>query len=202
MAGLSPLARSPMEANRKDRLPPGQVLTGKWPVLTYGETPLPELKDWRFRLFGRVGRERSLTWDEFMALPKVERISDIHCVTRWSRFANRWEGVLAKEIVKLAEPLPAARFVMVHGYGDYSTNLPLEALLGDDVLFAFKHDGAPLEPDHGGPLRLVVPRLYFWKSAKWANGLEFMDRDRAGFWERNGYHMHGDPWTEERHSGW
>lgn len=137
-----------------------------------------------------------------MALPKVERISDIHCVTRWSRFDNRWEGVLAKEIVKLAEPLPAARFVMVHGYGDYSTNLPLEALLGDDVLFAFKHDGRPLEPDHGGPLRLVVPRLYFWKSAKWANGLEFMDRDRAGFWERNGYHMHGDPWTEERHSGW
>jgi DMSO/TMAO reductase YedYZ molybdopterin-dependent catalytic subunit len=191
-----------MEANRKDRLPPGQVLTGKWPVLTYGETPLPELKDWRFRLYGRVGRERTLTWDEFMALPKVERVSDIHCVTRWSRFANRWEGVLAKEIVKLAEPLPTARFVMVHGYGDYSTNLPLEALLGDDVLFAFKHDGAPLEPDHGGPLRLVVPRLYFWKSAKWANGLEFMDRDRAGFWERNGYHMHGDPWTEERHSGW
>jgi DMSO/TMAO reductase YedYZ molybdopterin-dependent catalytic subunit len=191
-----------MEADRKDRLPPGQVLTGKWPVLTYGETPVPTLKDWRFRLFGRVGRERTLTWEEFMALPKVERISDIHCVTRWSRFDNRWEGVLAKEIVKLAEPLPAARFVMVHGYGDYSTNLPLEALLGDDVLFAFKHDGRPLEPDHGGPLRLVVPRLYFWKSAKWANGLEFMDRDRAGFWERNGYHMHGDPWTEERHSGW
>ena len=191
-----------MEASRKDRLPPGQVLTGKWPVLTYGETPVPVLKDWRFRLFGSVGRERTLTWDEFMALPKVERISDIHCVTRWSRIDNRWEGVLAKEIVKLAEPLPAARFVMVHGYGDYSTNLPLEALLGDDVLFAFKHDGAPLEPDHGGPLRLVVPRLYFWKSAKWANGLEFMDRDRAGFWEHNGYHLHGDPWTEERHSGW
>jgi DMSO/TMAO reductase YedYZ molybdopterin-dependent catalytic subunit len=191
-----------MEDKHKDRLPPGQVLTGKWPVLSYGETPRLELKDWRFRLFGQVDREQTLTWDEFMALPKVERTSDIHCVTHWSRFSNRWEGVLAKELVKLAQPTPTARFVMVHGYGDYTTNLPLEALLEDDVLFAFKHDGAPLEPDHGGPLRLVVPRLYFWKSAKWANGLEFMERDRAGFWERNGYHMHGDPWTEERHSGW
>jgi DMSO/TMAO reductase YedYZ molybdopterin-dependent catalytic subunit len=191
-----------MEDKQKDRLPPGQVLTGKWPVLSYGETPSLELKDWRFRLFGQVDREQTLTWDEFMALPKVERTSDIHCVTRWSRFSNRWEGVLAKELVKLAQPTPTACFVMVHGYGDYTTNLPLEALLEDDVLFAFKHDGAPLEPDHGGPLRLVVPRLYFWKSAKWANGLEFMERDRAGFWERNGYHMHGDPWTEERHSGW
>lgn len=191
-----------MEAKDRNRLPPGQVLTGKWPVLTYGETPRLEVKDWRFRIFGRVGRERTLTWDDFMVLPKVERISDIHCVTRWSRYSNRWEGVLSKELVELAEPLPTAKFVMVHGYGDYSTNLPLEVLLEDDVLFAFKHDGAPLEPDHGGPLRLVVPRLYFWKSAKWANGLEFMDRDRAGFWERNGYHMHGDPWTEERHSGW
>jgi len=191
-----------MEDTQKDRLPPGQVLTGKWPVLSYGETPRLEFKDWRFRLFGQVDREQTLTWDEFMALPKVERTSDIHCVTRWSRFSNRWEGVLAKELVKLAEPAPTARFVMVHGYGDYTTNLPLEALLENDVLFAFKHDGALLEPDHGGPLRLVVPRLYFWKSAKWANGLEFMDRDRAGFWERNGYHMHGDPWTEERHSGW
>ena len=191
-----------MEAKDRNRLPPGQVLTGKWPVLTYGETPRLEVKDWRFRIFGTVGRERTLTWDDFMVLPKVERISDIHCVTRWSRYSNRWEGVLAKELVKQAEPPPTAKFVMVHGYGDYSTNLPLEVLLEDDVLFAFKHDGAPLEPDHGGPLRLVVPRLYFWKSAKWANGLEFMDRDRAGFWERNGYHMHGDPWTEERHSGW
>jgi len=191
-----------METEEKSRLPPGQSLTSKWPVLTYGETPLPEIKDWRFRIFGQVAKERILSWDEFMALPKVERTSDIHCVTRWSRFSNRWEGVLASELVKLADPDPTSRFVMVHGYGDYTTNLPLEDLLEDDVLFAFKHDGAPLDPEHGGPLRLVVPRLYFWKSAKWANGLEFMERDRAGFWERNGYHRHGDPWTEERHSGW
>ena len=184
------------------RLPPRQVQTQKWPVLTFGETPRLDLATWRFRLFGRVAREVSLTWQEFGALPRVERTSDIHCVTRWSRFDNRWEGVLARELVRLARPQPAARFVMVHGTPDYTTNLPLDALLQDDVLFALKHDGVDLQPEHGGPLRLVVPRLYFWKSAKWANGLEFMDRDRAGFWERNGYHMHGDPWTEERHSGW
>jgi DMSO/TMAO reductase YedYZ molybdopterin-dependent catalytic subunit len=191
-----------MTGNGSKRLPPGQVLTAKWPVLTYGEPPRVDLKDWRFRLFGLVDCERTLTWDEFRALPRVERTSDIHCVTRWSRFDNRWEGVSAQEIVRLAAPLPQARFVMVHGYGDYTTNLSLEALLGDEVLFADRHDQAPLEPDHGGPLRLVVPGLYFWKSAKWVNGLEFMERDRAGFWERNGYHMHGDPWAEERHSGW
>ena len=191
-----------MQTSDKDRLPPGQAATRKWPVLTYGDTPRIDLKEWRFRLFGKVGREKSLTWEEFTVLPQVERTSDIHCVTRWSRFDNRWEGVPAKELVRLADPHPSARFVMVHGYGDYATNLPLEALLEEDVLFALSHEGSPLEPDHGGPLRLVVPRLYFWKSAKWANGLEFMDRDRAGFWEKNGYHMHGDPWVEERHSGW
>jgi DMSO/TMAO reductase YedYZ molybdopterin-dependent catalytic subunit len=191
-----------MSSPEPPRLPPGQVQTGKWPVLTFGETPRIDLAAWRFRLFGRVAREISLTWEEFRALPRVERISDIHCVTRWSRLDNRWEGVLARELVRLARPEPSARFVMVHGYSDYTTNLPMETLLDDDVLFALRHDGKDLEPEHGGPLRLVVPRLYFWKSAKWASGLEFMDRDRAGFWERNGYHMHGDPWSEERHSGW
>jgi DMSO/TMAO reductase YedYZ molybdopterin-dependent catalytic subunit len=184
------------------RLPPGQAQTRKWPVLTFGEAPRIDLASWRFRLFGKVAQERSLSWEEFSALPRVERVSDIHCVTRWSRLDNRWEGVLASDVVRLAQPQPGARFVMVHGYGDYTTNLPLEALLHDDVLFALAHDGKPLEPEHGGPLRLVVPRLYFWKSAKWVNGLEFMERDRAGLWERNGYHMHGDPWKEERHSGW
>jgi DMSO/TMAO reductase YedYZ molybdopterin-dependent catalytic subunit len=194
-------SREPI-ASRSERIPPGQVLTAKWPVLTYGETPRIEKRDWRFRLLGLVSQERELTWEEFMALPKVERVTDIHCVTRWSRFDNRWEGVAASEIVRLANPSPTARFVMVHGYGGYTTNLPLTALLQDDVLFAFAHDGAPLQPEHGGPLRLVVPSLYFWKSAKWAHGLEFMERDRAGLWERNGYHMHGDPWRQERHSGW
>src|SRR5262245_62808306 len=191
-----------MASENHPRLPPGQAQTRKWPVLTFGETPPIDLAAWRFRLFGRVAQERSLTWEEFAALPRVKRVSDIHCVTRWSRLDNRWEGVPASVLVRLARPEPAARFVMVHGYGDSTTNLPLEALLQDDVLFALEHDGKPLEPEHGGPLRLVVPRLYFWKSAKWANGLEFMERDRAGFWERNGYHARGDPWREERHSGW
>ncbi len=184
------------------RLPPGQVATRKWPVLTYGDTPRIVLKDWLFRVFGRVARERVLTWDEFIELPKVERVSDIHCVTRWSRFDNRWEGVSSNEMIRLADPAPSTHFVMVHAYGDYSANLPFSALLDDDVLFAYRHDGKPLAAEHGGPLRLVVPRLYFWKSVKWVNGLEFLDRDQAGFWERNGYHMHGDPWTEERYSGW
>jgi DMSO/TMAO reductase YedYZ molybdopterin-dependent catalytic subunit len=191
-----------MKNPERPRLPPGQVETKKWPVLSYGDTPRIDLQKWRFRLFGRVERERSLTWEEFMALPRVERISDIHCVTRWSRFGNRWEGVAGRELVSLARPDPGADFVMVHGYGDYTTNLPLQELLNEDVLFASHHDGVPLQPDHGGPLRLVAPRLYFWKSAKWANGLEFMDRDRGGFWERNGYHNDGDPWSEQRHSGW
>ena len=185
----------------RNRLPPGQSATDKWPVLTHGEAPRIDLEGWR-RIFGRVARERILTWEEFRVLPRVERMSDIHCVTRWSRFDNLWEGVPARELVRLAEPLPSVRFVMVHATGDYAANLPLEALREDDVLFADRHDRRPLEAEHGGPLRLVVPRLYFWKSAKWANGLEFLDREKPGLWERNGYHMHGDPWTEERHSGW
>lgn len=184
------------------RLPPNQVLTSKWPVLTCGETPRIDPARWRFRIFGRVEKERVLTWEEFQALPRVERVSDIHCVTRWSRYDNRWEGVLARDVLALATPLPSARFAMVHSYGDYTTNLPLAVLQEDGVLFAHRHDGEPLSEEHGGPLRLVVPRLYFWKSAKWVNGLELMDRDRPGFWEQNGYHMHGDPWREERYGGW
>ncbi len=187
---------------RKPRLPPGQVETEKWPVLTYGEVPRIDAGDWRFRIFGRVARERILSWEEFTALPRVERLSDIHCVTRWSRLDNRWEGIPASEVVRLAEPFPSARFVMVHAYGDYTTNHPLEALLEDDVLFATRHGGKPLDPENGGPMRLVVPRLYFRKSAKWVNDLEFLGRDGTGFWERNGYHSRGDPWAEERTSGW
>jgi DMSO/TMAO reductase YedYZ molybdopterin-dependent catalytic subunit len=201
---MDPMAttRDTLAEGEERRLPPRQVLTRKWPVLTYGDTPRIDLKDWRFRLFGKVGREKILTWEEFNALPRMEAISDMHCVTRWSRTGNRWEGVPAREVVRLAEPLPSARFVMVHAYGDYTTNLPLAALLEEGVMFATHHDGEALEAEHGGPMRLVVPSLYLWKSAKWANGLEFMDTDTPGFWERNGYHMRGDPWKEERHSGW
>lgn len=139
-----------------------------------------------------------LTYDEFMALPKVTIKSDIHCVTRWSRLDNLWEGVEFKELMKLINPKPEGQYVMVHGAKGFTTNVPLEYLIDDDVLFACKHEGKDLTPEHGWPLRLVVPKLYFWKSAKWVAGLEFMDEDRPGFWEKSGYHMRGDPWKEER----
>jgi DMSO/TMAO reductase YedYZ molybdopterin-dependent catalytic subunit len=183
------------------RLPPGQVATAKWPVLTFGSTPRVDLARWSFRIFGLVRTERLWTWDELGRLPRVEVVSDVHCVTRWSRFDNRWEGVRPRDLLAEAGPLPSAGYVMVHGDPDYTTNLPLASLLDDDVVLAFRHDGQPLAPDHGGPVRLVVPRLYFWKSAKWVRGFELMATDRPGFWESNGYHMRGDPWREERLGG-
>ncbi|NOZ04829.1 MAG: sulfite oxidase-like oxidoreductase [Chloroflexi bacterium] len=184
------------------RLPPGQALTEKWPVLHYGNIPRFDPKTWDFRVWGLVEEEITWTWEDFTSLPHVTTTSDIHCVTRWSRYDNRWAGVPILEVMKHVRPLPEARYVMVHADPDYTTNLPIEALLDDDVLFALQHDGEPLTPEHGGPLRLVVPKLYFWKSAKWVRGLEFMAEDAAGFWERAGYHMHGDPWTEERFGGY
>jgi DMSO/TMAO reductase YedYZ molybdopterin-dependent catalytic subunit len=183
------------------RLPPGQTATAKWPVLTFGATPEVNLARWTFRIFGAVATERRWTWDELSRLPRVEVVSDVHCVTRWSRLDNRWEGVRPRDLLAEAGPLPAARYVMVHADPDYTTNLPLGSLLDDDVALAFRHDGRPLAPDHGGPVRLVVPRLYFWKSAKWVRALEVMTTDRPGFWESNGYHMRGNPWREERHGG-
>lgn len=182
------------------RTPPGQRLTEKFPVLTNGGIPHIDPATWRFRLFGLVESEKALTWDEFMALPQTTVTADFHCVTTWSRLANVWEGVLFKDLIKTASLRPEARYVMAHCYGGYTTNLPLAALNDEDVLFAHKHDGRPLSADHGGPLRLVVPRRYAWKSAKWVNGLEFMDQDRPGFWEQNGYSMSADPWKEERYS--
>ena len=182
------------------RLPPGQSLTQKWPVLTYGETPSVDLHTWTFRCFGLVEEPVSWTWREFLQLPRVEVTSDVHCVTRWSRFDNRWEGVALSEILRRARVRPEAAAVMVHGEGDYTTNLSLADLAGEDVLLAFKHDGGDLPAEHGGPCRLVVPRLYFWKSAKWVRGLEFMDVNAPGFWEVNGYHLRADPWKEERYS--
>ncbi len=181
------------------RTPPGQSRTDKWPVLHTGEVPHIDLARWRFRLFGCVEQERSLSWDEFMALPNGDRVADFHCVTRWSRLDLRWEGVPAREVVALAQITPSARFALVHAYGGYTANLPIEALLDEDVLFAHRADGAPLDPEHGGPLRLVVPKRYGWKSAKWVNGLEFVDQNQPGFWEKLGYHLDGDPWREERY---
>jgi len=182
------------------RIPPGQVLTAKWPVLTYGLTPRFDPARWRFRCFGLVESELTWTWEQFLRLPRAEVRCDIHCVTRWSRLDNVFEGVPVRDIVERVRPRPEARYVLVHADPDYTTNVPLADLLDDDVLLALKHDGQELSADHGGPLRLVVPKLYFWKSAKWVRGFEFLDVNPPGFWELNGYHMRADPWKEERYS--
>jgi DMSO/TMAO reductase YedYZ molybdopterin-dependent catalytic subunit len=182
------------------RVPPGQTLTTKFPVLTYGATPRFDPKRWTFRCHGLVENEVTWTWDEFTRLPRVTITSDVHCVTHWSKLDNVWEGVHIREIMGRLRVRPEAKFVMVHADPDYTTNLALEDLVDDDVLLALEHNGRDLEPDHGGPCRLVVPKLYFWKSAKWVRALEFLDVNPPGFWERNGYHMHADPWAEERYS--
>ena len=182
------------------RVPPGQILTAKWPVLTYGRTPRFDPARWSFRCYGLVERETAWTWTEFLALPRVTITSDIHCVTRWSKLDNVWEGVSIREIVDRVRPRREATFVMQHAEPDYTTNIALADLLQDDVVLALKHNGRALEPDHGGPMRLVVPKLYFWKSAKWLRALEFLDVNPPGFWEVNGYHMHADPWKDERYS--
>ena len=182
------------------RLPPGQVLTEKWPVLTYGDTPRTDLSTWTFRVHGLVEREMSWTWPEFRELPRVRITSDIHCVTRWSRYDNRWEGVAVPEIFRRAGVSPNAVAAMAHSEGGYTTNIALTDLLSGDALLAIEHDGEPLATEHGGPCRLVVPKLYFWKSAKWIRALELMDVNAPGFWEVNGYHLRADPFREERYS--
>jgi len=183
-----------------DRLPPGQKVVEDWPVLTYGGTPHIDLDRWRLRIYGAVAREVEFTWEQFRALPTATITCDIHCVTSWSRMDNRFEGVPFRALLDHCQPLPSAQSVMVHCYGGYTTNVPLADLTRDDVLLAYKHDGQELTPAHGWPLRLVIPHLYFWKSAKWVRALEFMEKDRPGFWETYGYHMRGDPWKEERYS--
>ena len=180
------------------KVPGGQFVTEKFPVLTFGDAPRIDLKEWRFRVFGLVEQEVVLTWEEFTALPQTAMNRDFHCVTQWSKLNNLWVGVQFSEVLRQVKPKPEAQYIMVHCYGGYTTNLPLDVLKEDDVMFAHQHEGKPLEEAHGGPLRLVVPSRYGWKSAKWVNGLEFMAKDRPGFWEERGYHMNGDPWKEER----
>jgi DMSO/TMAO reductase YedYZ molybdopterin-dependent catalytic subunit len=187
---------------QEPRLPPGQVLTEKWPVLHYGSVPEVDLTRWDLRVEGLVEQPQQWSWDQFRALPRVQVRSDIHCVTRWSRYDNLWEGVSLREVLARAVPRPEARFVVIHAEQGFTTNLPLPELLHDDVLLADLHDGQPLTPEHGWPLRLVVPRRYFWKSAKWIRRVELVGRDAPGFWERNGYHNEADPWREERFSDW
>jgi DMSO/TMAO reductase YedYZ molybdopterin-dependent catalytic subunit len=182
------------------KLPPGQSLTLKWPVLHYGSVPRFDPEPWDFQVYGAVDSPLRLTWHEFQALPKVKVISDFHCVTRWSRFDNGWEGVAFREILHHVQLKPGATFVLVHGEQGFTANVPLADLDRDDVLFATHHDGQPLTADHGYPLRLIVPHLYAWKSVKWVRGIEFFDHDVPGFWEQNGYHMYGDPFREQRFS--
>lgn len=199
---MTDIIQSP-DTTRDQRLPPGQVLTRKWPVLHAGTTP--EYRDlhreWDLFVFGEVETKKRFTWAEFSSWPRVQVHADMHCVTRWSKLDNTWTGVPTRELLTHVLPKPAARFVMVHGEQGFTTNLPIEDFFGGDCLFALQHNGQDLEPDHGYPVRLVVPRLYAWKSAKWVRGIEFMTHDVPGFWERfehGGYHMRGDPWTEQR----
>lgn len=185
--------------NGQDRLPPGQYHTKKWPILTYEPTPTFDPGAYRFKVWGEVEHPFELSWEELLSLPRVQLTADFHCVTTWSRYDNTWEGVHIREILGRASPTADAQYVMVHSFTNYTTNLPLASLDDEDVLIAFKHDGEELEPKHGGPVRLIIPKLYAYKSAKWLSGLEFLTEDRPGFWEIRGYSNSADPWKEERY---
>ena len=186
------------EVRSQDRLPPGQSLTDRFPVLTYGPIPKFDPKTWDLRVFGEVEKEMRWNWEEFQQLPMTTIKTDIHCVTRWSKFDTVWEGVKFNEFVKLFGVKPSAKFVIAHCEYGYTTNLPIEMMMDDDVLLAYKYAGELIEPEHGAPVRTLVPKKYFWKSAKFLRGLEFSREDKPGFWEQGGYHNEGDPWREER----
>ena len=191
----------PFDARPTDRsrIPPGQVATAKWPVLHYSHVPRVDTATWMFRVRGEVEQPVTLDWAAFSALPRRDVIADMHCVTQWSRLDNRFAGVSVGEILSLARPAPSATHVLVHAEPDYTTNLPLDDLARPANLLSTHWNGEPLSAEHGGPVRLLVPHLYLWKSAKWVTGFEIMDGDEPGFWEQNGYHMRGDPWAEERY---
>jgi len=196
------------DTQRGNRIPPGQSRTRKWPILDASGAPPIALDNWKFSIGGLVAQPKSWNWQEFQALERVKVFADFHCVTHWSRLGNTWEGVSTRKLLELAGGArEGAEYVLVRGYDEgFTTNLALADFLAADLPFgdalvAFLHDGEPLSEEHGWPARLIVPRLYAWKSAKWVAGVELMARDKAGFWERNGYHMHGDPWKEERF-GW
>jgi DMSO/TMAO reductase YedYZ molybdopterin-dependent catalytic subunit len=189
-----------LAAEVAERVPPGQFVTDKWPVLHYGPVPRFDPKKWDFRVFGNVENPIRLTWDEFTELPRETRTADMHCVTTWSKLDQVWEGVPFSVLLERSRPKSDTGFVIAHCEYGFTANVPLEAVTDDAVLLATGANGKPLEPEHGYPLRLVVPKLYAWKSAKWLRGIEFSVVDRPGFWERNGYHNRGDPWLEERYS--
>lgn len=181
------------------RLPPGQVRTHKWPVLDLGERPAIDHRDWLLTVGGLVGNNIKWSWDDFMAQPQTESVSDIHCVTQWSLFDNHWEGVSAKAFLKAVQPAPEAAFLVLRSHDGYATNLDLKDFDDDDVLLAHSWEGKPLSREHGGPVRVIVPKLYFWKSAKWLRHITFTDQEVPGYWEVRGYHRRGDPWKEERY---
>ena len=183
-----------------DRVPPGQYVTKKWPVLSVGDTPEVDLTAFELRLFGRVEAERVFDRQTLQSLPRREVTADFHCVTRFSTLDNPWSGFATRDVLGAGAPSAGATHAMIHCYGGYTTNLPLDDLLSEHALLADRHGGEPLAPDHGGPLRLVVPHLYAWKSAKWVSGIELLNADERGFWEQNGYHTYGDPWAEQRFS--
>ena len=192
---------NPVDPAVADRIPPGQYRTEKFPVLHYGSVPRADLATWDLRVWGEVDSPFTLSWEQFRTLPRKRVDTDIHCVTRWSKLDTAWEGVPIQTILEMAQVRSSATHVLSHAEQGYTANLPLSVLDDDDVLLADTFDGRPLDPEHGYPLRLLVPKKYFWKSAKWIRGLEFLDHDRSGFWERYGYHNDGDPWKEERFSG-
>ena len=195
--------KSRPDGNRGGRVPPGQFVTEKFPVLHYGSVPAVELATWDFRVFGLVETPITLTWDEFRALPETTLTTDIHCVTRWSKLDTTWTGVLWRDFIEalgVKFSLDASH-LMAHCENNFTTNLPLDVLDDPETMFAWQYEGQPLDAEHGWPLRLLVPKRYFWKSAKWIRGIEFMAGDRPGFWERNGYHMNGEYWREQRF-GW
>ena len=200
---MSPIARGFFGRRRDseygERLPPGQYTVKGFPVLSAGPTPRTPLEEWTFTITGAVDSERTWTWDELRALPSETITKDIHCVTKWSKFDTVWEGVSVDTLLEGVET--GAEFVSAFCDGGYTTNLPLEDVTDGKAWIAFAFGGEPLEPEHGGPARLLVPHLYFWKSAKWVRGLRLTDEDEPGFWESNGYHIYGDPWKEQRYWG-
>ncbi|MBO2946099.1 sulfite oxidase-like oxidoreductase [Paenibacillus sp. F411] len=198
---MKPLPLGSLSEEQRAKLPPGQALTEKFPILHEGEVPEYEMSQWSLNVFGEVEEKRTFSYEELLALPTVTVNCDIHCVTRWSKLDTVWEGILFRDFLQLLKVKPEAKYVMFHADPDYDTNVPLEDLLRDDVLLALKFNGEPLTKKHGWPLRTLVPHRYFWKSAKWLRGIEFMTEDRPGFWEKNGFHNEADPFKEERFSG-
>ena len=191
--------RNKLPESERERVPPGQFVTGGWPVLHYGSVPRVNVANWSMRVWGLVENPVQWSWEDFKQLPRVKIETDIHCVTRWSKLDMTWEGVPMAHVLELVQPRPEAKFVIAHAEAGFTANLPIEAIMDDDVLLADIADGMELTPEHGFPLRLLVPKRYFWKSAKWLRGLEFVAADQPGFWEQNGYNNNADPWKEERY---